>query len=141
MCQDAGLSRVDYLEIAKTYGARNEAAHNACVELTDHFDPETNKVDWHAVKGACEKVKDGLQNDLNDGRITKENHAFFVFTIDTWLRMMVSAWPTDSPLPITPFGISKQADARLKYQGSRKKAEVHDPHHGTSYKRGKWDDL
>lgn len=32
LCHDAGLSRVTYLDIAKTYAAQNEIAHHACVQ-------------------------------------------------------------------------------------------------------------
>lgn len=57
LCKEAGLSRAEYLDVARKYAARNEAAHHACVEPADHFDPNTRSVDWHAVKDAWEKVK------------------------------------------------------------------------------------
>ena len=139
LCQDAGLSRVQYLDIARMYSERNEAAHTPRVQLIDHIDPATKTVDWYAVKNACEGSKSGIQKDLEDGRLTLENHSFFVDTVDHWLRMHVSSWPTGSAPVLTKFGEFEL----VKIEGQYKKSghSAHDPHHGPSYKKGKWDDL
>lgn len=137
--RDAGLSRIHYLGIAGICSERNETAHTPCIQLIDHNDPATKTVDWYAVKNASEGVTSGIQKDLEEGRLTPENHSFFVDTVDHWLRVHVSSWPTGSAPVLTKFGDVELGKTEKQYKKVGQSA--HDPHHGSSYKKGKWDDL
>ncbi|TPX16366.1 uncharacterized protein E0L32_004015 [Thyridium curvatum] len=140
LCQDAGLSRTSYLATARVYSERNEAAHNPCIKLVDHVDPATKIVDWHEVKKACESIKEGSKKELDEGRFTAENHSFFVDTVNHWLRMHVSSWPAGSAPVLTTFG-EFERDKAERAASKRLNPAAHNPHHGPSYKKGKYDDL
>jgi hypothetical protein len=115
-------------------------AHHPPPVLRDHLNSANTAVDWAAVRKECSAVEAKIDKDFAEGRMTKDNHDFFVLTINKWLNVMVKAWPAGGNPVRTPYAVNIEQGIRDDLKKLAKKRGSHDPNH-TSYKKGKWSDL
>lgn len=137
-CKKAGISRRHYLELNRVCHQRNEAAHTAPPAIEDHF-TTGNEVDWQAIWAICKTRKYEFKVEYLAGRITKDQYAFAIKTINKWFSNYVEGWKEDGSAIETKFAAKVRPKVFKDKERKRKRLDALQPE--SPYKKGKWDDI
>lgn len=141
LCTEAGTIVTTYLDFAKVYVERNDLAHHPPPLLEDHLKPNVLpiEVDWDALWQSCKRRKDQVREDLSNGRISQEDHDFFLKAINLLFDTYVSTWDENGDAVTTPFGDSSVQETQTESRKATNKIAIPSP--PSEYYPGKWDDI